>query len=78
MRAGESDLRRQASEQIGKAADAPRSEIDRFAATLVLETISLHGSGALHYRNEEFLPGEVVTVHFNEDLTKVEAEAYEA
>ena len=78
VRANESDLRRQAAEQIGEAAGAPKSEIKRFAETAVLETISLHGSGALHYRSEEFLPGGRITVHFDEDLSNVEAEAYEA
>ena len=77
VRAGEHGLRREASEQIGQAAGAPRAEIDRFAATLVLESITLHGSGELHYRNEAFLPGEVVTVHFEHDLSNVEADAYE-
>ena len=78
LRAGESDLRRQASEQIGEAVGAPKSEIARFTDTLVLESISLHGSGELHYRNEAFLPGELIIVHFDKDLSNVEAEAYEA
>ena len=40
--------------------------------------MSLHGSGELYYRNEEFLPGELITVHFDADLSNVEAAVYEA
>jgi hypothetical protein len=78
VKAGESDLRRQASEQIGEAVGAPEPDIERLAKTLVLETIGLHGSGELYYRNEEFFPGELITVHFDEDLSNVEAAIYEA
>jgi hypothetical protein len=83
VRAAEAALR---GEAVGQIADAVAeqqsvSELarDQFENSLALETVSLHGSGgALHYRSEEFFPGQIVTVFFDADLSDVEASVYEA
>jgi hypothetical protein len=83
VRAGEPSLRQQAVGQIAEAVAEQQSEIElprqRFENSLALETVSLHGSGgALHYRSEEFFPGQIITVFFDGDLSEVEASVYEA
>jgi len=83
VRAAEPALRREAIGQIADAVAEQQSEIElpreQFEDSLTLETVSLHGSGgALHYRSEEFFPGQFVTVFFDADLSNVEASVYEA
>jgi hypothetical protein len=81
LRQAEEELRRRAAEQIAEAVEEQQSEIqlprDRFAATLTLESVSLHGSGELHYRSDEFFPGQRITVYFEDDLSFGGAEVYE-
>jgi len=81
LRAAEPELRRQASAQIAEAVAEQRPVPDllgdRFAATLALESVCLHGCGELHYRSAEFFPGELITVYFNDDLSFGDAEVYE-
>src|SRR4051812_36497644 len=81
LRLAEPGLRRQAADQIAEAVEEQQSEIrlarDRFAATLVLGSVSLHGSGELHYRSDEFFPGQSITVYFEDDLSFGGAEVYE-
>lgn len=77
----EPKLRRQAAREIAEAvaSQGSRSRLPqrRFADTLELEIVSLHGCGELHYRSPEFFPGWRVTIYFDEDLSFGDAEVYE-
>ena len=81
VRSAEPELRRQAAEQIAEAVaeqwpdvGLPRTE---FAITVVIEAVSLHGSGELHYQSEACFPGKRITVFFDGDLSNVERSIYQ-
>jgi hypothetical protein len=83
VRDAEPSLRREAVGQIADAVGEQQSATElpreQFENSLALEMVSLHGSGgALHYRSDEFFPGQVITVFFGADLSDVEASVYEA